>query len=89
MPSTIFPILTAPAPFVWPLRRFSGCKPCTVAALREIIEWAQQKVAMVKRRGGWCLDCDRDEYGLPVKRLRVHGQLYCAECFVWRSLVAC
>ena len=80
-----------PNTWTWPLRRCSGCKPCTVAALREIIEWAQQKVAMVKRRGGWCVNCDQDEYtrGLGIKRLRVHGQPYCAECFVRRSLVAC
>ena len=81
----------------WPYREDFGPKPFTVAGLREAIEWVQQKVAMLKRRNGWCVTCDKYDQRIPDvvpetmysrKRIRVHGTEYCAPCFVRRSLDA-
>ena len=64
--------------------RRSPPQPRTPAGLNKLLHWAQETVANFKRRGGFCQPCL--ELEPPRKRLRVHGQTRCVECFLQEYL---
>ena len=64
--------------------RCSPHQPRTPEGLNKLLHWAQETVANLKRRGGYCQPCLALEP--PRKRLRVHGQTRCVRCFLEEHL---
>ena len=57
--------------------------PATVVGMRKVLEWLQQEVAMIQRRG-WCEHCEVGRPTTPIKRLRVQGTDACSRCVLAR-----
>ena len=58
-------------------------QPATVVGMRKVLEWLQQEVAMIQRRG-WCEHCEVGRPTAPIKRLRVQGTDACSRCVLAR-----
>ena len=57
--------------------------PATVVGMRKVLEWLQQEVATIQRRG-WCDHCEVGRPTTPIKRLRVQGTDACSRCVLAR-----
>ena len=58
-------------------------QPATVVGMRKVLEWLQQEVATIQRRG-WCEHCEVGRPTAPIKRLRVQGTDACSRCVLAR-----
>ena len=68
-----------PLRIVWPIRHADE-QPASTEGMWKQIQFVQQTIANMRRRGGFCTLCDAKQP--PRKKLRAHGKFTCCECYV-------